>query len=123
MTQQARFIAFLALACCALVITAAALAAQSATTVTIVGPDSVYGYVHSANVKCLGGRKVKIYKQKGSAQNPANDKLMDSTTSTREGKKGMWDIGNPGFPHGRYYAEVTSTMSCKRAFSKTVTFS
>ena len=123
MTQQARFAAFLALACCALVITAAALAGQSATTVTIVGPDSVYGYVHSANVKCLGGRKVKIYEQKGSAQNPAADKLMDSTKSEREGKKGKWDIGNPGFPHGRYYAEVSSTKLCKRAFSKTVAFS
>jgi len=123
MTQQARFAAFLALACCALVITAAALAGQSATTVTIVGPDSVYGLVHSANVKCLGGRKVKIYKQKGSAQNPSIDKLMDSTTSERQGKNGRWDIGNPGFPHGRYYAAVSSTMRCKRAFSKTVTFS
>ena len=122
MTQQVRFTAFLALACCALVITAAALAGQSATTVTIVGPDSVYGFIHSANVKCLGGRKVKIYKQKGSAQYPATDKLMASTTSDREGKKGRWDLGNPGFPHGRYYAKVSSTTRCKSAFSKTVTF-
>jgi hypothetical protein len=123
MTQQTRFSAFLGLTCCALVITATALAGLATTTVTIVGPDSVYGYVHSASTKCLGGRKVKVYKQKGSMHNPSVDKLMASTMSEREGRKGRWDLGNPGFPHGRYYAEVTRTTHCAGAFSKTVKFS
>jgi hypothetical protein len=123
MKQRTRFFAVLALGCCALVIAGVALAGKAATTITIVGPDHVYGFIHSAKAKCLSGRKVKIYKQKGSTQKPSVDQLLDSTTSQRQGNKGNWDIGNPGFPHGKYYAEATSTPSCQHAFSKTVKFS
>lgn len=123
MTIRRHLSAVAAVVCGALVIASVALAAKAATTVTIKGPDSVYGVIHSAKAKCLAGRKVKIYKQKGSTHKPSVDQLMDSTTSERQGSKGSWDIGNPGFPHGKYYAEVTSTTSCQRAFSKTVKFS
>jgi hypothetical protein len=117
--RTTRLFAFLALACGSLILAGTALAVQTPTTVTIVGPDSVYGYVHSTNAKCLV-RKVKIFKQKGSVHNPAVDKLMTSTTSERQGKQGKWDLGNPGFPHGKYYAEATSTSHCQSAFSKTI---
>ncbi len=122
MTTRGRLLAVAAVVAGALVIAGAALAAKAATTVTIKGPDSVYGYIHSAKAKCLGGRTVKVFKQKGSTQNPSVDQKMNSTTSERQGSQGYWDMGNPGFPHGKYYAEVTGTASCLRGFSKTVKF-
>jgi len=122
MTIRGRISVLVAVGCSVLLIAGIALAAKAATTVTIKGPDHVYGYIHSQKAKCLGGRTVRVYKQKGSTQKPSVDKVMDSTTSDRQGSRGNWDIGNPGFPSGKYYAEVTKTSSCQSAFSKTVKF-
>ena len=107
----------------ALAVASAAWAAGATTTVTLVGPDHVYGTIKSPSKSCLGSRKVIVFMQKGPSQNPSVDQKMDTTTSSRQGNEGVWDMGNPGFPpHKRYYAEARGKPGCKAGFSKTVTF-
>lgn len=109
--------------CSVLAIAGVAWAAGATTTVTLVGPDHVYGTIQSSSKTCLGGRKVVVYMQLGASRNPATDQKMDSTTSTRQGNHGVWDMGNPGFPqHKRYYAQAKRKTGCKAGFSKTVLF-
>ncbi|HZU59599.1 MAG TPA: hypothetical protein VE983_01470 [Solirubrobacteraceae bacterium] len=109
--------------CSTLVIAGAAWAAGASTTITINGPDHVYGTIHSSSKTCLGGRTVVVYMQKGTSRNPAVDQKMDSTTSTRQGNQGLWDMGNPGFPkHKNYYAKAKAKTGCKAGYSATVRF-
>jgi hypothetical protein len=111
------------IACSALVITSVALAAGAKTTITLVGPDSVHGTIHSTSTSCLGGRKVVVYMQKGDSQDPSTDQKMNTTTSSREGNHGVWDMGNPGFPkHKKYYAVAKRKTGCKAGFSPTERF-
>src|SRR5581483_858138 len=98
----------------ALAVASAAWAAGATTTVTLVGPDHVYGTIKSPSKRCLGSRKVIVFMQKGPSQNPSVDQKMDTTTSSRQGNEGVWDMGNPGFPpHKRYYAEARGKPGCK----------
>jgi hypothetical protein len=123
MRARKKLTAFAGVICSTLAVAGSAWAAGATTTVTINGPDSVYGTIHSSSTHCLGGRTVVVYMQKGASRNPAVDKKMASTTSSREGKHGVWDMGNPGFPrHKKYYAKAKAKTGCKAGFSKTVTF-
>jgi hypothetical protein len=108
--------------CTALVIASVAWASGASTTVTIQGPDHVFGTIKSTRKSCLGGRTVVVFEQKGATQNPKVDHKEDSTKSTRQGNKGVWDMGNPGFGHGKFYAEAKKRPGCKAGFSKTVKF-
>ena len=91
--------------------------------VTITGPDHVYGTIKSTSTSCLGGRTVIVFMQKGSTRSPSTDQKMNTTTSSRQGNEGIWDMGNPGVPkHKKYYAEARGKTGCKAGFSKTVTF-
>lgn len=116
-------------ACTALVIAGAALAAASTKITLNKGLDNPHGNIFSPSTRCLAGRKVIAFMQKGSTQNPKVDKKMDTTTSFMEGSHGAWDMGNPGFPQNkRYYVEATKKKGktgktqCKAAFSKTVKY-
>ena len=121
--MRAKLSALAAAGLSALAIAGVAWASGAKTTVTIKGPDHVYGTIKSPRSKCLGGRKLFIYKQKGSSQNPKVDqKAYGPTTSTRQGNKGVWDAGNPGLGHGKFYAEAKKKPGCKAGFSKTVHF-
>jgi hypothetical protein len=111
--------------CSALVIASAALAAASTQITLNKGLDNPHGKIFSSSKSCLGNRKVIVFMQKGSTQNPAVDQKMQTTTSSRSpgASFGTWDMGNPGFPqHKRYYAEATKKTGCKAAFSQTHTF-
>jgi hypothetical protein len=109
--------------CSVLVVTSVALAAASTQITLNKGLDNPHGKILSSSTSCLGGRKVIVFMQKGSTQKPQTDKKQGTTTSSRQGSVGIWDMGNPGFPqHKRYYAEATSKAGCKAAFSKTRTF-
>jgi hypothetical protein len=120
-TRVAAFTAILAAT--ALAVAAPAGASSRADTgVTIKGPGNVFGYVLSERSSCEVGRIVRVYKQVGKTQNPAADTNMAHTTSERQGNKGVWDLGNPGFPHGKYYAMARKTPKCAPGFSKTVKF-
>lgn len=101
---------------------ATAAGGKADTGVTIQGPDNVHGKVLSELASCQYGRTVIVFKQSGKNQDPRNDTKMATTTSERQGSKGAWDLGNPGFPNGRYYAKAKGTDRCKAGFSKTVKF-
>lgn len=97
-------------------------AANRATTiVTIKGPNGDFqGRVKSDRKGCLGGRTVKVFKQKGDRQNPTNDKVIAKDTSERDGDHGVWSVGNTGFKRGDFYAKVTRTDACKGDYSNTI---
>jgi len=91
---------------------------KAATTVTIkFNGDGFQGKVKSSKSKCVKNRTVKVYKQKGSSQDPSTDKKMFKDTS---GSDSSWDTGNSGQAKGRFYALATGTDSCKKGFSKTI---
>ncbi len=106
----------------AMIVSASAVAATRArTTVTIVGPQGDFeGEIHSDSKACLGGRKVKVYKQSGKERSPADDMVIASDTSERQGAIGVWSVGNTGFKSGRFYAKVSKTAECRAAFSPTI---
>ncbi len=91
---------------------------KASTTVTIkYNGDGFQGKVKSSAAKCVKNRTVKVYKQKGSSQDPSTDqKLFKDTT----GSDGSWDTGNSGQAHGKFYALATGTTSCKKGFSQTI---
>lgn len=101
---------------------AAASGGKADTGVTINGPDSVFGKVLSERSSCEAPREVIVFKQLGKHQKPPTDQRMASTTSERQGNKGVWDLGNPGFPNGKYYAKALGTSKCAAGFSKTLKF-
>ena len=101
---------------------AAAAGGKADTGVTIEGPDNVHGKVLSERASCQYNRTVIVFKQTGNKQVPKNDRKMATTTSERQGNEGAWDLGNPGFPSGKYYAKAKGTDRCAAGFSKTVKF-
>src|SRR3954467_14559168 len=90
----------------------AGASSRADTGVTIKGPGNVFGFVLSERSSCEVGRLVRVYKQLGKHQDTTVDTKMGSTTSERQGTKGVWDLGNPGFPHGKYYATAKRTDRC-----------
>jgi hypothetical protein len=90
----------------------------AATTVTIkYNGDGFQGKVKSSKAKCVKNRKVNVYKQKGSAQDPSADqKVFKETTDN----SGQWDTGTSGQAHGKFYAYAPKTTGCKKGFSKTI---
>ena len=98
----------------------AGAATKAGTTVTIQAEGvDLFGKVKSTKLSCLGDRTVKVYKQKGTAQSPATDRVIASDTSERQGDVGVWSVGNTGM-EGKFYALATGTDSCKKGFSKTI---
>lgn len=99
----------------------AGAAGRADTKVTIHGQNGDFqGRILSNRQRCLGGRKVVVYKQKGDQQNPFKDNKIGSDTSERSGDHGVWSIGNSGFRNGDFYAHVTRTDACKGDFSRTI---
>ncbi len=116
-------IAVLAVALSALAVVASAEAAgKAATKVTIKGQNGdYYGYVKSDDApNCAVDRKVKVFKQLGSAQDPKHDLKIGTDTAQPNGAKYMWSIGNSGYKHGSFYAKVAKTDYCKGDTSKTI---
>jgi hypothetical protein len=91
---------------------------KAATKVTIkYNGDGFEGKVKSSKAKCLKNRTVKVYKQKGSSQDPSTDqKLYKDTTD----KEGHWDTGTSGQAKGKFYAFAKRSTGCKKGYSKTI---
>lgn len=96
----------------------AATKARTTLTIQAEGID-LSGKVKSQKLSCLGGRTVKVYKQKGTAQNPATDPVVASDTSERVGSVGVWSTGNTGL-EGKFYARTRGTLVCTGATSQTI---
>jgi hypothetical protein len=108
--------------CVALALAGTAMARAAADTgVTIKGDNGdFHGKVLSERGACEVGRKVVVYKQKGSKQDPSTDKKIASDISERHGDHGDWSVGNTGFKHGKFYAKAKKVAGCATGYSKTI---
>lgn len=111
-----------AVVCGALAFAGIAMARGANTGVTIRGQEGDYhGKVLSERSKCEVGRNVIVYKQLGRKQQPSTDKVIGHDTSERSGDVGVWDAGNTGFKHGKFYAKAKRSTGCAAGRSKTIT--
>jgi hypothetical protein len=100
-------------------------AADRAPTVIKIRGDNgdFHGRITSTREGCLGGRIVKVYKQKGDHQRPKRDTVIGKDISEKAQRNrlvGIWSVGNTGFKHGDFYAKVRRNASCKLAYSDTI---
>jgi hypothetical protein len=94
---------------------------RAISKVTIHGDNGDFqGRVISTRARCLGGRKVVVYKQLHNQQDPANDNKIGSDITERHGDHGDWSLGNTGFRNGDFYAHVRANDSCRGDFSRTI---
>ena len=97
--------------------------AGSKDTVSIMGDNGdYYGYVHSSDpTHCENDRKVKVFKQLGSVQDPKVDQKIGTDTAEPNGPDAMWSIGNSGYKTGKFYAKAAKVPGyCKAATSPTI---
>ena len=97
--------------------------AGSKTTVSITGDNGdYYGYVHSSDAaNCENDRKVTVFKQLGSVQDPKADQKIGSDTAAPNGPDAMWSIGNSGYKTGKFYAKAAKVPGyCKATTSPTI---
>lgn len=88
----------------------------TSTKVTIKGENGdYYGYVKSADPDCADDREVKVFKVKH-----GDKQLIGTDTSSPNGTRYMWSIGNSGYKHGSFYAKVKKTGTCGGDTSKTI---
>lgn len=108
--------------CGALAVAGIALAAAAKTKVTIEAQQGgFFGYVHtkqSASEKCENGRKVVLYKQKGSEQKPRQDTKIGTDIAQPNGPDSMWSINTN--KSGKFYAKAPKKPGCAAGFSDTV---
>ena len=76
------------------------------------------GELVSSRESCESGRKVVLYKQKGSNRNRRKDKKVGSDIAQPNGDAGMWHVDSG--PTGKYYAYVAATRKCKAALSRSI---
>ena len=117
-------IALTTLAVSATAFAGVAAASGAQTTVSITGDNGdYYGYVHSSDAgNCESNRKVKVFKQLGSIQNPKTDLKIGTDIAEPNGPDAMWSIGNSGYKHGKFYAKAAKVPGyCKAATSPTIT--
>jgi hypothetical protein len=113
-------IAVVVLAICgALALAGIALAANAETKVTIQAQvGGFFGFVHSSKQSCEAGRKVALFKQKGSTQNLSQDTKIGTDIAQPNGPDSQWSINTN--KTGRFYAHVGKIPGCKPDFSRTV---
>jgi hypothetical protein len=108
-----------ALAAVAVAIPTIAGAAGAETKVTIKenAPGDFYGKVKSSKAKCVDGRKVVVYRQKGSEPEPRTDDKIATDTADSSGD---WSVGNTGDKGGKHYAKAPRRPGCGADLSPTI---
>jgi hypothetical protein len=108
--------------CLGLIVSGSAGAHGAAKTrVTIKGEEGdFHGKLFSSKRKCLGDRKVKVYKLRGNGYDPAHDEKITSDLTDRAGDHAVWSVVDTGARRGDYYALAKRSPGCKRAFSKPI---
>ena len=108
--------------CGALMFAGIAAASGANTKVTIQAQQGgFFGFVHtkkSASAKCENGRKVILYKQKGSEQKPRDDTKIGTDIAQPNGPDSMWSINTN--KSGKFYAKAPKKPGCAAGFSDTV---
>jgi hypothetical protein len=111
----------IALTAVAVAVTALAGVANAAprSTVSIEGGNiDFWGHVQSSDPYCEQERKVKLFMQLGSYQDPKND-LRIGTDFTD--LAGLWALGNQGYRYGAFYAKAARVRGyCRAATSQTI---
>jgi len=100
-----------------------ASAAAPAKTKVLIEPESrsFFGYVKSRKLSCKDGRKIVLFQQLGSQQDPRNDQRVASDIAQANNDGYQWNMGNPGLEPGNlYYARATRIPGCKPANSVTM---
>jgi hypothetical protein len=98
--------------------TAAGARGAAETKVTIKGPNGDFsGKIKSSKAKCLGDRKVIVYRINRNGYDPENDEAIAKDTSEVDGNRGKWSVGNTGAGPGAYYALAKRSPGCKVGFS------
>jgi hypothetical protein len=99
----------------------AAAAAKAPTDVSIKGQGGdYYGYVHSTKSSCESNRTVNVYKLLGQSPDPSQDQKIGSDTAQPNGPDGMYSIGNSGYKHGKFYAQVKKNSECQGDLSPVI---
>jgi len=94
----------------------------ASVSVTIAGNDSPFGEVKSARRFCKANVTVRVFKQVGARGGSDDQPVGSPDTTSLQGTKWTWSIGNPGLNDGdKVYAKVKGNSRCKRAFSPTIT--
>jgi hypothetical protein len=109
-------------AMCLVTLAGTASAGQRAETKATIRTENgdFWGFVSSPKPKlCAKDRKVVVFKQKGTEQNPRVDEKIASDTASLVGDRAEWNTGNTGV-FGRFYARVGKTEGCKGDTSKTI---
>ena len=118
MKSRSLLTAGLALLVAAAVAVPATASGRAGTTVTIkYNGDGFQGKVKSTRASCIANRTVKVYKQRGSVQDPSTDQKLYTDTSDSTGR---WDTGTSGQVHGKFYARARGTTRCKPDSSPTI---
>ena len=108
--------------CAGLVFASIALASAAKTKVSIEAEQGgFFGFVHtkrSASEECENGRKVVLYKQKGSEQKPHRDKKIGSDIAQPNGPDSQWQVSTD--KSGKFYAKAPAKNGCKAGYSDTV---
>ena len=91
------------------------------TTVTIKAENGdLSGLVKSTRPRvCANERKVIVFKQKGTEQDPSVDDRVGSDTASLNGDRYEWSTGNSG-TFGKVYSLVRRTPDCKADRSETI---
>lgn len=93
--------------------------ADTTVTIQVQGRD-FSGYVKSPKpMKCAEGRKVTLFRQEGSEQNPSTDQKIASDTASLNGDRYQWSTGNTG-ESGKFYARARRILGCKADSSRTL---
>jgi hypothetical protein len=119
-----RSIAVLLVSCVAgalVVVPATAAGGGAPTKVTIKTENGdFWGRVVSPRpLKCADERKVTVFRQVGSEQDPRVDERIASDTASLNGDVYEWNTGNTG-QFGKFYARVKRTPDCQADTSPTV---
>lgn len=93
--------------------------AKTTVTIKVEGRD-FSGFVKSPRPRrCADGRKVVLFRQTGSKQQPSTDPVIASDTASLNGDRYEWSTGNTGV-EGRFYARARRTDRCKADSSRTL---
>jgi hypothetical protein len=116
-----RSVAALAIAGAMMVTGIASAAGGAETTVTIKkeGTDLSGTVASPKPAKCANGRKIVLFRQKGSVQAPKTDEKIANDTASLSGDQYVWSTGNTG-EYGRFYARAAKTAECAADSSATV---
>jgi hypothetical protein len=109
----------IALVCGAVAFAGIAFAGAVRTKVTIQAQQGgFFGYVHSRKQSCEAGRKVALYRQKGSSPDRSVDDKIGTDIAQPNGPDSQWSVNTN--KHGMFYAFAHRIQGCKKGMSETV---